>query len=79
MSSLVTFHTAKNLVDEVLGSPNGVIKCKRVLNFTADYKDDNQMDVKKTRKRKLIKPLRQDADLLIEPERKCRKLKVVRS
>ena len=77
MHTFIHFHTGRNLIDEALDSPNGVFKCKKVLHFTADFKDESQVNEKRTRKRKLIKPSQGDADLLIELKHECKKLKVV--
>ena len=46
--------------------------------FTADFKDESQVNEKRTRKCKLIKPSQGDADLLIELKHECKRLKVVR-
>ena len=43
------------MVDEVLASPQGIAKYKRLLQFSTNSKDDNQ-NVRKVQKRKLIPP-----------------------
>ncbi|XP_065892491.1 uncharacterized protein [Dysidea avara] len=52
--SPIAMTTKKTMVDEVLASPQGIAKCKRLLKFSVNSSDDQ--NVRKVRKRKLILP-----------------------